>query len=49
MNSSILKNVDKNKAVELIIGILGVNVAFLLVGIQYEKITTLKYNNSKSG
>jgi hypothetical protein len=48
-NSSLCGQFDKHKATELIIGIIGVNMAFLIAGIQYEKITTMTYLNTTTG
>lgn len=42
-------NIDKEKGKQLLIGVLGVNIAFLVAGIQYEKITSVKYVNSQTG
>lgn len=35
-----VQNIDRKKAFEMILGIVGINVSFLIVGVLYEKITS---------
>lgn len=43
-----LNRFDKHKAFELLIGVIGVNLAFLVLGIYYEKIVSLEYLNNST-
>jgi hypothetical protein len=44
-----IDNIDRKKAFELVLGIVGINISFLLLGVIYEKITTTKYLNRFTG
>ncbi len=42
--------IDRKKAFEMIVGVVGIYATFLIVGVLYEKITTTKYqSNSDQG
>jgi hypothetical protein len=47
--SNLCQQFDRQKVKQLIFGVLGVNMAFLIAGVQYEKITTMKYLNTTTG
>jgi hypothetical protein len=38
--------IDQRRVFEMILGIVGINISFLLAGIVYEKITNEKYLNN---
>lgn len=44
-----IDNIDGKKAFELVLGIVGINISFLLLGVIYEKITSTKYLNRQTG
>lgn len=43
-----VQNIDRKKAFEMILGIVGINVSFLIVGVLYEKITSTQYENNSN-
>lgn len=44
-----LENIDRQKAFEMVLGIIGINISFLVIGIVYEKITNQQYLNTRTG
>lgn len=43
---NVLKQIDCSKCINLLIGIAGINLTFIVCGILYEWITKIPYNNS---
>ena len=43
-----VQNIDRKKAFEMILGIVGINVSFLIGGVLYEKITSTQYENNSN-
>lgn len=48
MVNSCLQTIDRHKAFEMLIGIVGIYLSFLVNGVMYEKITNVKYENTQT-
>ena len=43
MIANCIENIDRKKAFEMLIGIVGIYLSFLVNGVMYEKITNIEY------
>jgi hypothetical protein len=46
---SILNRIDKTKCIELVMGIVGINITFVVSGVLFEWMTKLTYTNIETG
>lgn len=42
---SFLDRIDKQKCIELIVGVIGINITFVICGVLFEWMTKLTYTN----